>query len=257
MNPTDLITLDPHILLWVLFPITLVMFMQGIIRQYISELLASEKTNTRDSIQKAQILRRSQRIRSNSSMLSPSAWMMRKKFLTQKALVGRPRGQASDPNDPMAAMGGDPFASVNMMKQQLSFILPQMLSMAWVSYFFSGFLLVKLPFPLTNRFKSMLQRGIMLKTLDASYVSSLSWYFLNFFGLRGLSSLILGVHAESDEARMMQAQMQGFGGGGGQPDADKLLEAEKTEVEIQSYEFHVPHAEYQLIGEEAPKRKLD
>lgn len=66
-----------------------------------------------------------------------------------------------------------------------------MLSMAWVSYFFSGFVLVKLPFPLTDSFKSMLQQGVFIPNLDSSYVSSLSWYFINLFGVRGLLSLFL------------------------------------------------------------------
>lgn len=87
----------------------------------------------------------------------------------------------------------------------------------------------KIPFPLTQRFRAMLQNGIDLSTVDVSYVSSRSWYsryswqqvytitciqlvlidsrlllmyifvtiffgryFLNLFGLRGLFSLILG-----------------------------------------------------------------
>ncbi len=38
----------------------------------------------------------------------------------------------------------------------------------------------------------MLQRGIQTTDMDVRWVSSLSWYFLNFFGLNGLYRIILG-----------------------------------------------------------------
>jgi hypothetical protein len=86
----------------------------------------------------------------------------------------------------------DPSMMMDMMKNNVAMIVPQIALMSWVSFFFSGFILVKFPFPLTLRFKLMLQQGIELDSLDASYVSSLSWYFLNVFGLRGLLYIILG-----------------------------------------------------------------
>lgn len=53
-------------------------------------------------------------------------------------------------------------------------------------------IIVKLPFPLTMGFKSMMQRGIETQDMDVRWVSSLSWYFLNLFGLNGLFRLLLG-----------------------------------------------------------------
>ena len=98
----------------------------------------------------------------------------------------------------------------------MNFTISQTLTFAWVNFFFSGFvaglfflllasqthyffcvdhllcseqsampvvsessysyLTAKIPFPLTQRFRSMLQNGIDLSTVDVSYVSGRSWY---------------------------------------------------------------------------------
>ena len=51
---------------------------------------------------------------------------------------------------------------------------------------------MKLPFPLTPQFKSMLQSGVGTRELDVQWVSSLSWYFLTLFGLQPVYNFILG-----------------------------------------------------------------
>lgn len=38
----------------------------------------------------------------------------------------------------------------------------------------------------------MLQSGVMTRDLDVRWVSSLSWYFLNLFGLQPVFGFILG-----------------------------------------------------------------
>jgi len=52
----------------------------------------------------------------------------------------------------------------------------------------------RIPFPLPLRFKELLQRGIYLPdlTLDASWCSATSWYFLCMFGLGPVYQLLVG-----------------------------------------------------------------
>lgn len=51
---------------------------------------------------------------------------------------------------------------------------------------------MKLPFPLTIKFKSMLQAGVATKDMDPRWMSSISWYFLCIFGLQPVFNFILG-----------------------------------------------------------------
>jgi hypothetical protein len=62
-----------------------------------------------------------------------------------------------------------------MMQGNMTMMVPQMIMMSVIPHFFSGFVLGKIPFPLTPSFKGMLQRGIDFKTLDTAYITSMSW----------------------------------------------------------------------------------
>jgi len=257
MRTVNDIILDPAIRNWVLLPIFLVMFLQGVLRQYLSVLLKEDKKTQIDGISKNQLLKRSQRLRANNAYITPAAFNMRKRYLTQKAFKDESTPATSDPSsdnnnkDTPAppAIPQDPLAMIGMMKQNLLMIVPNMLLMGWITYFFSGFILVKLPFPLTERFKQMLQRGVSLGGLDVSYVSSLSWYFVNLFGLRGLFSCVLGSDSAGlDNAEVMAQQMQGGMGGQMQADPSKLFDGEKNELEIVQHEFLIPQAEQRLLS---------
>lgn len=200
-----------------------------------------------------------------------------------------------DPDAPAASSMPNPLTDpgamegmMDGMKKQMVMMVPQMLIMGWISFFFEGFVLsefvlehwplseakadvvsviVKLPFPLTLGFKSMLQRGIETPDMDARWVSSLSWYFLNLFGLNGLFRILLGSEngefcmpfparsEKSDESTAADssrdmAQNQ-FAMPTGQPqDYNKLFLAEKDNLEL-------AEGLYTWVGADVERRVLE
>lgn len=134
---------------------------------------------------------------------------------------------------------------------------------SWVHF------IVKLPFPLTIRFKSMLQSGVATHDLDVRWVSSLSWYFLNLFGLQSVFIFILGndngesVHhyrrcgfwkltrsAAANQMAQQMSQMNPGAGGMFQPgqDMDKSFQAEAENLEVMEHEYILNGIEKRLIA---------
>lgn len=135
-----------------------------------------------------------------------------------------------------------------------------MVMMQGISHFFKGYVLVKIPFHLTQGFKGMFQRGLELQTLDTSYVSSVSWYFLVMFGLRGFFRLVIGDPSQEQvESNMVQSQLgvQPSGGPPQQFDAPKALNAEADNLELlPSHKSSLDDVEKRLLGKKYPKKKL-
>lgn len=55
----------------------------------------------------------------------------------------------------------------------------------------------------------MLQKDVNLVNLDASWVSSASWYLINLFGIRSMFTIVLGENNAADQTKVMQDQMSG------------------------------------------------
>jgi hypothetical protein len=62
----------------------------------------------------------------------------------------------------------------------------------WVGDVLMSGVLVRLPFPLTIKFKSMLQAGVATRDMDPQWMSSISWYVLCIFGLQSVFNYLLG-----------------------------------------------------------------
>ncbi|AES61191.1 putative integral membrane protein EMC3/TMCO1 [Medicago truncatula] len=232
------LVLDTAIRDWVLIPLSVVMVLIGVLRHIVSKLLRSSQTPDIKIVREGQVMLRARNLRAAANFIPSKAFRARKLYYCneENGLLFVPKGQATNPQ---AQMFSDPNMAMDMMKKNLSMIIPQTLTFAWVNFFFSGFVAAKIPFPLTQRFRSMLQNGIDLSTVDVSYVSSRSWYFLNLFGLRGLFSLILGEeNAVDDTQRMMQM------GGGFGFDPSKGLSVEKDNLDITQHDWALPNFEH-------------
>ncbi|KAE8670538.1 Detected protein of confused Function [Hibiscus syriacus] len=246
------LVLDTAIRDWVLIPLSVVMVLIGILRYFVSKLMRSFQTPDPKIVKEGhflfcrQVIVRARNLRAAANFITPKSFRSRRVYFSneENGLLFVPKGQAQNLQ---AQMFSDPNMAMDMMKKNLSMIIPQTLTFAWVNFFFSGFVAAKIPFPLTQRFRSMLQNGIDLSTVDVSYVSSRSWYFLNLFGLRGLFSLILGEENATDDTQRMM-QMSGFGF-----DPSKSLSAEKDGLDIVQHEWALPKFEHRA---EAVLKKL-
>ena len=175
-------------------------------------------------IKEQQAVTRSQRVRAAANWLPESALRMRKEYFTEKTtglFNQQPKTRAMH-----ETMATDPTFMVDMMKKNLTGLLPQIIMGTAVSFFFSGFVMGKIPFSLSPRFRPMLQRGVDLSTLDVSYFTSLSYYFALLFACRGPFSLVFREQT-LDETEMMRRQMNPMAGGAGF-DAGGMFKAELT-----------------------------
>ncbi|KAG7219288.1 hypothetical protein INR49_019184 [Caranx melampygus] len=258
--------LDSNIRLWVVLPIVFITFLVGVIRHYVSILLQSDKKLTLEQVSDSQVLIRSRILRENgntflnrdmyrvtmflqsTALLSTvscslhnmhnvkalhllklndsffQSFLMRKfYFNNQEDGFFKKTKRKVVPPSPMT----DPSMLTDMMKGNVTNVLPMILIGGWINWTFSGFVrcesrvnptscflcpTAKVPFPLTLRFKPMLQQGIELLSLDASCFDS------------------------ADQSRIMQEQMSGAAMA--MPaDTNKAFKAEWEALELTDHQW--------------------
>ncbi|WVQ75515.1 hypothetical protein IAR50_005140 [Cryptococcus sp. DSM 104548] len=255
--------LDPSIRDWVLIPITLIMVLVGVLRHYVTQLLNSApKKQTAAAVREQRALGRSAILRGTSTLspIPPAAYKALSVSLAAALSSDeyiKPEDVKKDgegPSNPLEGAGME--SAMDGMKKQAVMMVPNMVLMQYINMFFSGFVLMRLPFPLTAGFKSLLSRDIAMADLDVRWVSALSWYFLNLFGLNGVFKLILGADNAAVDTRDLTstASLSGAGAGpmagpGGAPDMSKLFKAEVENLAL-------AEGSYKWVGEGIEDRVL-
>ena len=139
------IRLDTQIRDWVLIPIMLVMVLIGVLRHYITLLLATPPKTSLKSIREAQALNRARILKSSANAIPFFAFESRRKLLCKfidekKYVAAAKQAEGQDPVNPMS----DPAqmdVMMDGMKKNMAMMVPQMVMMGWVNYFFAGFVL--------------------------------------------------------------------------------------------------------------------
>ena len=248
MTTTTTLLIDPQIRNYCLIPLILVTFLVGVFRSSLRKYLKNDRAQDADKIMHMGRINRAKRLRTNAKYVPREGFEIRKSYLADKDKgILRQKVEIDHTKNPM--LNGNPNFMMDMMKGQVFTMLPHIFMMTFVSYVFSGFVLVQIPFPLTDAFRPMLQRGVDIASLDVSYVSSLSWYFLVSFGMNSLYELILGPGNQT--LNPMQAQMGMAAGGGApqqfDPNAPYTREADGLEI-MRHDDVTVRNTERKLVG---------
>jgi hypothetical protein len=261
------LTLDPAIRSWVLIPVMVMMVLFMAARRFLDEFLRSSpekkksaEEETQDEhasvMKQGELLRRTARLRAASFMLRPESFGARREQLVE-ALQDAEK-TARDPVNPML----DPTQMGDVMKGNISAMVPSVLMMGVFTTFFSGFVLVKFPFPLFEGLRAIVQRDINLSGLDVEYATSLSVYFMLLYGLGGIMSLLfsgkepaLDMNQVMAQQMMMPPMMAGMGGAG--QGVRGALENEREYLQLVDHSFALHDAEMRLLNtvEESKKSR--
>lgn len=263
------ILLDPDIRDWVVLPLFVIMVAAGLLRHSVGVLLQGDPTPASPiAARSSSCSRQMMKLQSGTAhYISTWRWHCRKEHAIQTLrheadwADAQHQKQTEDadnnPNkadDPMSAMMSNPMS---MMKGNMAFMVQNMVMMQGIQHFFSGFILLKVPFPLTVGFKSMFQRGLgtELPDLEPSYVSSVSWYFLVMYGLRSFLQLVIGdppLEVREQSSKTMQYGFLLRAGPDGTAVAQQLRQdAENLEVFVQAHTSEFDAVEKRVLG---PKR---
>ena len=252
--------LDPQIRDYVLIPMLVVVIATSLIRSNLQKILGQHtpKVDVED-VRKASLLSRIRMLKGSGGYLTKKAWAARQAMFVKKeeGILWKIPNQKTA-MEQMLSQHQDPSAATGMLTNQVSYIALHGTLGYWISHMFSGFVVAKMPFPLTFKIKSMFQRGIEVASLDSSYVSSLSFYFFVMISSGAITTLIdrvIGSAARETDGTS-EVTMMATGGlapppgaGMGHPDIKKLYETERENLEIANHNFVLEDVERKLLDQ--------
>eukprot|EP01127_Copromyxa_protea_P017300 TRINITY_DN5256_c0_g1_i2.p1 TRINITY_DN5256_c0_g1~~TRINITY_DN5256_c0_g1_i2.p1 ORF type:complete len:277 (-),score=47.22 TRINITY_DN5256_c0_g1_i2:62-862(-) len=225
----------------VLLPIMFVMFCLSILRTQLMAIFMGKDSGTLEKVYDAQITQRTKSLLMHGSYITPTGFAHRKLYFNHEK-IGLLTKKATKVGEGPEVPKMD---AASMMKGQFAMLVTNLYMITIynvVDHAFSGFIAAKLPFSLFRGFKAMLQAGIDLADLEVSYISSSSWYLLNFTGMAGVNEVLLGPKADINLSGMTGMQPQGQQGMMA-TDSTKIFQGQKDSLEIK---FHSWEAEGSL-----------
>lgn len=203
MAPVQNIHLDSDIRDWVLLPLLVILLFVGLLRHYVTVLLnaknaACDKGQDVTQARNGAVAAYCRQLMGMGQFLPFNSVRERMERYTRNVLNEEIK------HDQLAALS-NPDMMNNMLKQNVTGMLPNILMMTIATSFFGGFVVARFPFALSAKFKGMLQQGVAIDNLDGAYSTSMSLFFLCMFALNGVLKLLLGSDADiSNQAAMAQ-----------------------------------------------------
>jgi len=132
----DDLVLDPDIRIYVFVPIVIITFLVGLIRHYVSLLLSSVKKVDLIQLQDSQVMIRARMLRENGKYLPEASYGMRRAFLNDEDTgYFKTQVRTAVQANPMT----DPSMMTEMLKGNLTNVLPMIVIGGWINWTFSGF----------------------------------------------------------------------------------------------------------------------
>ena len=242
--------IDSSLRNWVFIPLTLITVCVSLLMKYLTYIFnqgsekkiksetktieafdyKTEMKNKDTDIVIKNAINRANLLKNNFMYISEKGFKQRKAFFCKEETGFFSQKYESKSPDLM-----NPNMMGDMMKKNLVNALYYIVIFVGGGYFFSGFILLKFPFGLTQKFRSMMQQGLNLPDVDVSYVSAISWCLILVFGINSILQFFDGgddFDMFSQQQQMMTQPMNMMNNPMGGKDYEKILKPEKESINI-------------------------